>query len=148
MHTAGLAALTLGACVMFNDGGGDLDGAAVVDVVVERAGLYGVFCAVDRLAAHPAFAAAAAAPPPVPPPPPRADGDRTTPTTTTTTTTTPAVGLEAALVAALYPHDFARWAGAFMGEAQRAMVTLYARPKQVRSRRILRIRCKRRASGR
>jgi len=140
VHVAGLAALTLGAALTFNEGGGETDGAAVVDVVVERVGLYRVFAAVDRLVEHPAFSAAAAAPPPVPLQPPRGDGggDRTgaAPTAAAAAAAAPEAA-EAALAAALYPHDFAKWAAAFVGEVQRAMVTLYARPKQVHSRGIL-----------
>jgi hypothetical protein len=129
VHVAGLAALTLGACVTFNEGSGQMDGAAVVDVVVERVGLYRVFAAIDRLVEHPAFSAAAAAAPPVPLQPSRADGGDRTGAAAAAAAAPEAV--EAALAVALYPHDFAKWVAAFMGEVQRAMVTLYARPKQV-----------------
>jgi len=125
-HVKGLATLLLGVCVLHNQVVGELDGAAVVDVVVARVGLSCFFLNLEALRATPAFAQALQ-PPAAHPAPARGGGQ---PEVKEVSSAGQLVGPEAAY-AGLYDPAFAQWAVQFSSDAGKAMVTLYARPKQL-----------------
>ncbi|GJP49102.1 hypothetical protein CLOM_g8362 [Closterium sp. NIES-68] len=49
VHVGGLAALVLGACVVFNDNSGATDAATVVDIITQRIGLAAFFARIEDL---------------------------------------------------------------------------------------------------